>query len=195
MPATADRVKVANARHGVTLAQHSKLKPSTPRTGEMRTYARVDALTGKVRGQTSAEELFGVGEADGEFGVEGVGNSVEGGEAGGDAAAFESGDGGCGHDDRQRVAGYVAVSPPDAVGACTSGRHVGVAVHGGCRDALRSRGGWVGPAASGRVGDDHSRVAGAVGQELAVVVGTRLIEDRSIAKMVRSGRAAVRKAG
>lgn len=38
------------------------------------------------------------------------------------------------------------------------------------------------------------RVAGAVGQELAVVVGTRLIENRSIAKMVRSGHAVVRKA-
>ena len=83
---------------------------------------------------------------------------------------------------------------PNAVGACSSGRHVGIALHGGFRDALRSRGGWVGPAASGRVGDNHSRVAGAVGQELAVVVGTRLIEDRSIAKMVRSGRAVVRKA-
>ena len=38
------------------------------------------------------------------------------------------------------------------------------------------------------------RVAGAVDQELAVVVGTRLIENRSIAKMVRSGHAVVRKA-
>ena len=38
------------------------------------------------------------------------------------------------------------------------------------------------------------RVAGAVGQELAVVVGKRLIENRSIAKMVRSGHAVVRKA-
>lgn len=38
------------------------------------------------------------------------------------------------------------------------------------------------------------RVAGAVGQELAVVVGARLIENRSIAKMVRSGHAVVRKA-
>ncbi len=38
------------------------------------------------------------------------------------------------------------------------------------------------------------RVAGAVGQELAVVVGTRLIENRSIAKMVRNGHAVVRKA-
>ena len=38
------------------------------------------------------------------------------------------------------------------------------------------------------------RVAGAVGPELAVVVGTRLIENRSIAKMVRSGHAIVRKA-
>ena len=38
------------------------------------------------------------------------------------------------------------------------------------------------------------RVAGAVDQELAVVVGTRLIENRSIAKMVRDGHAVVRKA-
>jgi len=41
----------------------------------------------------SVDELVGVGEADGEFGVEGVGNSVEGGDAGVVAAAFESGDG------------------------------------------------------------------------------------------------------
>ena len=38
------------------------------------------------------------------------------------------------------------------------------------------------------------RVAGAVDHELAVVVGTRLIENWSIAKMVRSGHAVVRKA-
>ena len=45
------------------------------------------------RPSASAEELLGVGEGDGEFGVEGVGDSIERGEAGGDAAAFESGDG------------------------------------------------------------------------------------------------------
>ena len=43
------------------------------------------------------------------------------------------------------------------------------------------------------------RVAGAVGQQLAVVVGPRLIENRSIenrsiAKLVRSGHAVVRNA-
>ena len=46
----------------------------------------------RLQRSASAEELFGVGEGDGEFGVEGVGDSVEGGKAGGDAAAFESGD-------------------------------------------------------------------------------------------------------
>lgn len=38
------------------------------------------------------------------------------------------------------------------------------------------------------------RVVGAGGKELAVVVGTRLIEKRSIARMVRSSHAVVRKA-
>ena len=61
MPATADRAKVANARHGPL--------------------------------STSAEKPLSVCETHGEFGIEGVGDSVESGEAGGDAAAFESGDG------------------------------------------------------------------------------------------------------
>ena len=42
------------------------------------------------------EELMGDGEADGEFDVERVGDSVKGGKAGGNAAAFESGDRGRG---------------------------------------------------------------------------------------------------
>ena len=38
------------------------------------------------------------------------------------------------------------------------------------------------------------RVAGAVGQQLVVMVGPRLSENRSIAKLVRSGHAVVRNA-
>ena len=34
------------------------------------------------------EQCFGVGEGDGHFGAEGVGDAVEGGQAGGDATAF-----------------------------------------------------------------------------------------------------------
>ena len=39
------------------------------------------------------------------------------------------------------------------------------------------------------------KLAGAVGQELVVGVGEHLSENRSIAKLVREGRAVVRKAG
>ncbi len=39
------------------------------------------------------------------------------------------------------------------------------------------------------------KIAGAVGQELVVGVGEHLSDNRSIAKLVREGRAVVRKAG
>ncbi len=51
---------------------------------------------GRLQPSASAEQPLGVGEAHGEFCVEGVRDSVEGGEAGdagGDAASFESGNG------------------------------------------------------------------------------------------------------
>ena len=91
MPATADRGKVANAL-GVIVAQHAT-EALHVWFVELPAYVGFDALTGMGLLSASAEELLGVGEADGEFGVEGVGDSVEGGEAGGDSAAFESGDG------------------------------------------------------------------------------------------------------
>jgi hypothetical protein len=54
MPATADRVKVANLP-AVAVAQHGELKPYTPGSWELRAYAGVDALTGKVRLSANAE--------------------------------------------------------------------------------------------------------------------------------------------
>ena len=59
----------------------------------LRRRAQLIEGRGRLRPSASAEELLGVGEGDGEFGVKGVGDSVEGGQAGRDAAAFESGDG------------------------------------------------------------------------------------------------------